>query len=383
MKKVNVLSSGIISSLGFSTDENFLALIEKKSGVQRKHFFFSEEKIPVCKIEDEQIKLVFNNAFEADVSFFTKLEQLALLSISEAVNKLDIDWKWENPRIGFIFCTVKGNVDKIQAKVPFSNQNELLLSQPAEKIASFLGLVNSPVILSNACISGLQGLIVAKRMLEQDLYDYVIVTGADVVSDFIVSGFWGLNATSTTTSKPFDDTRDGINIGEGASTIIMSTQDKFQTNIRVKTGAITNDANHITAPSRTASGLKKAIHRIMSNEPGSKIDFISSHGTGTRYNDAMEATGFSAMGFQDIPVHSLKGSVGHTFGAAGILESAIAIRSLEKNVLVPSVGFEKPGEDTSNINVITEVEHQELRTCLKTASGFGGCNAALLFEKEN
>ncbi len=381
MKKVNVLSSGIFSSLGFSTDENFSALIEKKSGVHWKRFFFNEEKIPVCTIHEEHIKAAFKSAFEAEDSSYTKLEQLALLSIAEAVEKLDIDWEWENPRIGFIFCTVKGNIDKIQVNVPFNSQNELSLFRPAEKIAHLLGLVNPPVVLSNACISGLQGLIVAKRMLQQDLYDYVIVTGADVVSDFIVSGFWGLNATSKGACKPFDDSRDGINIGEGASAIIMSTQDKFQTNIQVKTGAITNDANHITAPSRTATGLKKAIHRIMTDEPGSKIDFISSHGTGTRYNDAMEATGFSAMGFQDIPVHSLKGGVGHTFGAAGILESAIAIRSLEKNILVPSVGFENSGADTENIRVITNAEHLELRTCLKTASGFGGCNAALLFEK--
>jgi 3-oxoacyl-[acyl-carrier-protein] synthase-1 len=112
------------------------------------------------------------------------------------------------------------------------------------------------------------------------------------------------------------------------------------------------------------------------------IDFISAHGTATLYNDEMEAKAFSLLKMNDTPLNSLKGYFGHTLGAAGVVEVAMSAQSLLMDELVPSKGFENLGV-SQPVNVTKGLEKRPLKTCLKTASGFGGCNAAIILQKEN
>ncbi|MFZ1452604.1 MAG: beta-ketoacyl synthase, partial [Ferruginibacter sp.] len=207
--------------------------------------------------------------------------------------------------------------------------------------------------------------------------------GADVISKFVLSGFQSFQAVSPLPCKPFDIARDGINLGEAAGTIVLSSNKLHSNGVKVNGGSVSNDANHISGPSRTGEELSAAINKAIyaSRISAKDIGFISAHGTATLFNDEMEARAISLSGLQDVPVNSLKGYYGHTLGAAGIIESIISMQSLQENLVMPTRGFENSGV-SQKINVCSSLYKTTTDHFLKTASGFGGCNAAMIFSKQ-
>ena len=183
--------------------------------------------------------------------------------------------------------------------------------------------------------------------------------------------------------RPFDAARDGINLGEGAGTVILTSNKAYSSGVKAAGGSVSNDANHISGPSRTGEELYIAIRKALqaSAITANKIGFISAHGTATLFNDEMEAKAISLAGMQDIPVNSLKGYYGHTLGAAGLIESIISMQSLKENLLIPTKGFENTGV-SQPVNVCSSLYKSLAQHFLKTASGFGGCNAAMVFSKQ-
>jgi 3-oxoacyl-[acyl-carrier-protein] synthase-1 len=173
-----------------------------------------------------------------------------------------------------------------------------------------------------------------------------------------------------------------LNLGEGAATVVLSTNKKYAQNIKVLGGSVSNDANHISGPSRTGKELSFAIDQSL-KEAGlatDDIDFISAHGTATPYNDEMEAKAINLSQLQSVPLNSLKGYYGHTLGAAGLIESIISLQSLKEGLLLPILGYSESGV-TQPVNVVAETQPIQVKNFLKTASGFGGCNAAVIFGK--
>lgn len=283
-----------------------------------------------------------------------------------------------------ILSTTKGNIAFLEEGR--SSHPRIHLHATAEFLAQRFGFRKS-LVVSNACISGVMAIIVGKRMIESGGYEHVLVVGADVLSRFIISGFQSLQAFSPEPCRPFDSDRKGINLGEcGAAIVLSSAPDAFgaKPKIRILGGGLSNDANHISGPSRTGEELAFAAKQAMAEAKVTheEIDFISAHGTATLFNDEMEAKAFALMDMSQIPLHSLKGYYGHTLGAAGVVEVVISAGSLLANELVPSKGFEKLGV-SQPVNVTKTLEKRSLKTCLKTASGFGGCNAAIILQKEN
>jgi 3-oxoacyl-[acyl-carrier-protein] synthase-1 len=198
----------------------------------------------------------------------------------------------------------------------------------------------------------------------------------------VLSGFQSFQAISAQPCKPFDLNRDGINLGEGAATVILSSNQQKEGNIQLAGGSVSNDANHISGPSKTGEELFDAINSALKSagvDPEA-IGFISAHGTATIYNDEMEAKAINLAGMQHIPVNSLKGYYGHTLGASGLIEAIIAAHSLKHNTIIPTRGFNELGV-TQPLNVAKELQQTPLTACLKTASGFGGCNAAIVLRK--
>ena len=139
----------------------------------------------------------------------------------------------------------------------------------------------------------------------------------------------------------------------------------------------------MSGPSRTGEGLASAIAGAI-KEAGilpSEIDVISAHGTATLYNDEMEALAFQTRGLGAVPVYSVKGNIGHTLGAAGIIETIYLANSMQQDKLIPSKGFSETGTSVA-LNIVTEAVSKKLTTGLKTASGFGGGNTALILKKQ-
>ncbi len=312
----------------------------------------------------------------------TRLEQILLVSLADTLKKSGIEL---TERVGLIVSTTKGNIDVLDADSPF-DENRAYLGELGKRIETFFGFKNEAIVLSNACVSGVLALTVAKRLIHQERYDHVFVVAGDLVSKFILTGFNSFQALSESPCRPYCKTRAGINIGEVGCSILV-TKDKaylVDESVQIIGEASCNDANHISGPSRTGEGLYRSIVSAMEQAKvdADAIDYISAHGTATMYNDEMEAIAFNRANLQNTPLNSLKGYFGHTLGASGLLETIIGMHSLHTNTLFASPGFQELGV-SQPLNIITKTTPKENHIFLKTASGFGGCNTAAIFKKVN
>lgn len=373
MTAVYIHADNIVSPLGFTADENFRQLVRSVSGIKQR---------PGGTISPEPFQVSLFDDIPQAGEQYTRFENLLIASIGDALRESRVSPA--DPRTALILSTTKGNISLLETE-PFSSSlaDRVSLHTSARLVAEHFGFVNKPVIVSNACISGILALLTGMRLIQSGQYDHAVVAGADVITRFVLSGFQSFQAVSSSVCKPFDAARDGINLGEGAATIILTSDKQYASGIRLGGGATSNDANHISGPSRTGEELNLAIGRSV-REAGlsaGEIDFISAHGTATLYNDEMEAKAINLAGLQTAPVNSLKGYYGHTLGAAGLIESVITLRSMKENTIIPTLGFSTMGV-TQPVNVCSSLLQQDIRHSLKTASGFGGCNAAMVFSKE-
>jgi 3-oxoacyl-[acyl-carrier-protein] synthase I len=308
---------------------------------------------------------------------------LLIQSVSDALKLVSVDPA--DPRTIFIISSTKGNISYIETnEITDDAAEKVSLSNSALVVSKHFNNPNKPVVVSNACISGVLALLTAKRMIDCELYDHAVVTGADLITKFILSGFQSFQAVSPEPCTPFDKKRQGVTLGEGAATMILSNDpSKGKHPVRVMGGATSNDANHISGPSRTGEPLSVAIRKSMREAGVTKedIDFIVAHGTATIFNDDMESKAITLAGLNQVPVNSLKGFYGHTLGAAGLIESAIGVESIRSSVMIPTKGFREPGV-AEEINICSTLKQAPVSFVLKTASGFGGCNAAMVFGKQ-
>jgi 3-oxoacyl-[acyl-carrier-protein] synthase-1 len=369
MKDVFVVADNIYSPLGVNTAKNFSLLKKGFAGVRRQD-------------RPELAEQPFYAAlFDRDEEFVTrptKFEQLLIASIRQVIMTSGIDPA--DPRTILILSTTKGNINLLEEGI--DDPARISLTGSARLIARGLGFAHAPIVVSNACISGVLALITAMRLIRSGRFETAVVAGADVISKFVLSGFGSFQALSAGPCKPFDEARDGINLGEGAGAVVLSGSQRYRGNLRLRGGSVSNDANHISGPSRTGAELAQVITRSLSDAgcAAAEIDFISAHGTATLYNDEMEARAITLAGVQRAPVNSLKGYYGHTLGAAGLIESIVTLQSMREDNVIPSIGYENNGV-TMPLNICTTLLSAPLDHCLKTASGFGGCNAALVMSK--
>ena len=217
-----------------------------------------------------------------------------------------------------------------------------------------------------------------KSLLERNIFKNVLILGIDTVSNFVLSGFQGLGALSQEKCRPFDTRRSGVNLGEAAVCAILSNTDGGN---EIVGHASASDAEHTVAPSRTAIGLTKTVNKCL-KQSNSFPDFISAHGTATRYNDEMEALCINNCGLENVPLFSLKSYFGHTLGAAGLLETILPLRAMEDNRIFSSLRCDNPGTDHS-VNIAgNNVQGKLCQSFLKTSSGFGGVNASIIIRSE-
>ncbi|MEI6681992.1 MAG: beta-ketoacyl synthase N-terminal-like domain-containing protein [Bacteroidota bacterium] len=389
MKPVYILNDNIISSLGFMTAENVAAIEKGAIGIR----LVDDPDLYPTPV---QLSLVdtgeLNKRFSAlpellkkniPAGSFTRLEKFMILSVHEALAGMPVIPG--DPRTLLVLSTTKGNINLLEARYQSSfSHKRLYLWELGRVIQQFFGFINPPVIISNACISGIVALMTASRFLKSGAYDHAVVTGGDINSEFVIAGFQSFQAISPIPCKPFDLNRTGLSLGEGCGTMVLSVVPGRGANpgITITGAAATNDANHISGPSRTGQELADAIGLAMQEASltPKEIGFISAHGTATSFNDEMESKAFELAGLVQVPVNSFKGYWGHTLGAAGMIESIASVSSLKENILYPSAGFDTIGVPVP-LNVIKSVTRGQINACLKTASGFGGCNAAITLQK--
>ena len=358
---VSVLADNVISPLGETSEENYQAVKEGKSAIHA--YAPMTAGIP--------------NGFVASL-LSSDFEELAFRSAQKAIDASGINIS--STRTVFILSSTKGSIEKLGQ----TDDDKLYLGNIAQRIATRLGIQLSPIVVCNACISGLAAMILASRLLVSKKYDYAVVCGADCPGRFIISGFQSLNAMSAFSCQPFDIERQGLNLGEAAATVVLGreiTTKSVNNGCRKQVwqighGYIKNDAYHISAPSKTAEGLYEALLKTMNRIDKRNIAFINAHGTATLFNDQMEAIAIHRAELQDIPVNALKGYVGHTLGAAGIMETILCMKAVDDHTVLGTRGYEEVG--VSGRIQLSSKHHSTIKTSfIKQLSGFGGCNATL------
>jgi 3-oxoacyl-[acyl-carrier-protein] synthase-1 len=377
MQQVYVVADNIVGPLGSTTRENFDQVLQGNSGIGlQENAAYAAAPFYGAMMASGQLD-AYATGYNA--AGYTQFEKLLVTSIQDALQQTTV--RLTDIRTGLIISTTKGNIELLEqqsegAVVPLENME---LFATAKKIAAHFNGVNPPLVISSACISGLLAILTGKRLIESGKYDHVVVAGADVLTRFVLSGFQSFQAVSVVPCKPFDANRTGVTLGEGAATVILSNT-KADAAFVLGGGAVSNDANHISGPSRTGEELGSAMQLALkaSGLTPADIGFVSVHGTATLYNDEMEAKALHHAGLFNIPVNSLKGYYGHTLGAAGLIEAIVSMQAMKAGVILPTKGYETPGVSMP-VNVTNTLIHKKSAHFLKTVSGFGGCNAAMVF----
>ncbi|WP_299529963.1 beta-ketoacyl synthase N-terminal-like domain-containing protein [Ulvibacterium sp.] len=379
MDKIYVSHNSIVSCLGNDSQTVIQKIKDGVSGLQP----VNDPKLldqPLCTSQINIEKIPKTIRGKAKEEIFTRLEHMLLNSLGKVIQASKIEL---TDRVGLIISTTKGNIDVLDDDNPFPKERAYL-AELGKVLKEFFGFRTHPIVLSNACVSGLLAIATAKKMILQGDFDHVFVTGGDLASKFTLSGFRAFQALSSVPCRPYDKNRSGINIGEvGTSALVTKDDTKLAREAVIILGdASCNDANHISGPSRTGEGLYRAVKLALKEaklQP-KDIDFISAHGTATQFNDEMEAIAFNRLKLQNTPLNSLKGYFGHTLGASGLLETIVGMHSLHQNTVIASMGFEEIGV-SQPINIIRRTESRPMDTFLKTSSGFGGSNTAVVFKK--
>lgn len=369
---VSVIAHNIVSPLGMTSAENYSVVKAGNSAMSlHKGKWNLPESFCASLFTDTQWQDIQQNEY-------TRFESLVLKSVSQTLAGCNVNPSSE--RTIFILSSTKANVELLADPHFFSSPEGELPGVAAKHIAEYFGIKTEPIVVCNACISGVAALILAKRLLETDQYDNAIVCGADVQSAFIVSGFQSFKALSPDNCRPFDAERIGLNLGEAAATIVLTNMDYDESSPwHLVSGSVRNDANHISGPSRTGEGSYRALLTL--DAPESELAFINAHGTATLYNDEMESIALDRAGYHKVTINALKGYYGHTMGAAGILESIISMCAVEDNTILATRGLVNKGVsgDISISNVNNQTDKQSF---VKLLSGFGGCNGALWVSRD-
>jgi 3-oxoacyl-[acyl-carrier-protein] synthase-1 len=373
MIPVYAIASNIVSTLGLDTAAHWQSAVLGKIGIrQYADEALSNAPFYGARIDPAQWQVIHETVkAERVVSPF---EEMCIFSARQAISGLEHSLNPDETIL--ILSTTKGNIEWL-GQMP---DERILLATSANIVAAALGIGANPVVVSHACVSGVVATQIALRLLQGKSYKHAVVIGADRFTRFVLSGFQSFQAVADGPCRPFDAKRNGINLGEAAATIIFSTHVNNAPLAQLMSGSTSNDANHISGPSRTGEELALAIQRSLQQSGLSPevIGMISAHGTATLYNDEMESKAFGLLGLNRVPVHSFKGYLGHTLGAAGVVESAMIMESLQKQQLIASAGFSESGVSVP-LNVTTAPLPAKIDYVLKTASGFGGSNAAAVW----
>ena len=287
-----------------------------------------------------------------------------------------------------LFATTKGEIDLLEQHLlkREGDASASGLDRLLEKVAGLAGVQDKGSIVSAACTSSAAAVARAAALIRNKRADCVVVVACDSVTEFIFAGFSSLMALDKEPARPFDRNRAGLSVGEAAAIAVIMSKERALREDRQVLGEIrgwgsSDDANHMTGPSRESEGLILAINKaLLSAGVGpDAVGLIGAHGTGTVYNDAMEMKAFHAV-FKNaqLPVYSIKGGIGHTMGAAGLIETLIAMRALREKSAPPTMNLIEPEEHAAGWVSTNSRPIKPNGLALVTNAGFSGVNTALV-----
>ena len=288
-----------------------------------------------------------------------------------------------------LVASTKGEVDRLTTACRLeSDIPPAILFEPfLEKIARRFKLSATGCNINAACASSTIAVARAAALIASGEAEAVLVYAADLVSEFVFSGFSALQALSSEPCRPFDQNRNGLTLGEaGIALLLMSEECASRYPVSplayVAGWGVANDAHHVTAPARDGCGLILACRQALKKAgiSADQVAAINAHGTGTIYNDAMELTAFNVVFGEALPpLHGVKGSLGHCLGAAGGVEIAIGCRALQEQLIPGTLGC-LDVETAGQGKISSAAQKISGNYLLCSNSGFGGINATVILQ---
>lgn len=397
--KVCITGYGVVSALGINAKENFISLKQGKHGISKLELIDSihknEKLVGEIKLLNEEL---INIANLLNVSINSRGTLLAIIAIKQAIKQAKLSSK-QLLNTALISGTSVGGMDLFEQGFKFivdgksKNSNYYFSEHDCGnlnyKIATELGLKTYATTISTACSSSANAILLGAKMIKTGMVERVIVGGSDALSKFTINGFNTLGILDTEHTKPFDENRAGLNLGEGAGYLVLENENLTEN--KEVLGYITgwgnaNDAFHQTASSDEAVGAKMAIKKALkeANIEPSKVDYINTHGTGTPNNDESESKAIiDVFGKDNVPVfNSLKPFTGHTLAACGSIEVIYSLFSMNNNMVFPSLNFKNPIKDRNLVPATKLIEHKEINHILSNSLGFGGNCTSLIISKK-
>ena len=393
---VVVTGMGIVSSIGFNVDETLHSLMIGKTGIGKISIL---ETIHRDEFVLGEIKLTHQQLMEKlGVNLNLPWTRTALLGVwaaRQAYQSAGLSTK-SGTRIGLVSASTVGGMDRselyykdfLTAAIHKNHIDTHHAGNSTEMIADDLNIHDYLTTISTACSSSLNSIMFGARLLKHNLLDAVIVGGTDALSRFTLNGFNTLMILDHEHCRPFDATRRGLNLGEGAGYLVLErTSDaiagKKQMIAKVAGYANANDAFHQTASSDNGEGpflaMKLAIAKA-GLQPD-EIDYINVHGTGTDNNDLTEGVAMKRLfGDQVPPFSSTKAFTGHTLGATGVIESIISILSMNNDKVFPNINFKEVIEEI-NLVPVSQLTDLNINHVLTNSFGFGGNDSSVVFSK--
>lgn len=392
---VAVTGIGCVSGLGCGAEEHLQAFRAGRSGLGEVTLFQTTLQLPVAEVKRSNEQLKNYLGLDPD-RLFSRTALLGMVASRQAFQ--DAGFPNEGLRIGLISSSSVGGMDLSEqfyteyAVNPKKGRLRMVahhdIGDHTERIADYLHLDGFRTSISTACSSSANAIMLGARMIEQGLLDAVIAGGTDALCRFTLNGFNSLMILDSAPCRPFDESRAGLNLGEGAGYLVLQSEKSLTPESKVYcrlTGyANANDAYHQTASSPDGEGAFLAMRHALDKagiEPSS-VDYINLHGTGTNNNDLSEGTAIKRLfGGQVPPLSSTKSFTGHTLGAAGGLEAVFSVLAISERIVFPTLNFKTPIKQTG-LSVVTEMmEDQDITTVLSNSFGFGGNNASLIFQQ--
>lgn len=395
-EKIYISGLGIATAIGRNCEETLQSLIDEKSGVGKSRFLQTNHSdIPMAEfsLSNEEM-MAYLNVPADDV--ITRASLLGIYAAKEAIEKSGILVN-RNYRVGFISGTTVGGMDKSELfYIDFLENNSKTdyisahsTGACTEKIASYFGEFDFITTISTACSSAANAVLLGANLIKTGVLDAVVVGGTECLTKFHLNGFNTLMILDKNPCRPFDATRAGLNLGEGAAYIVLESESLLKSRGKQPLCALSGygnscDAYHQTASSPEGDGAILAMRKAleMSGLKPSEINYINAHGTGTLNNDESEGRAIESVFAGDLPmISSTKSFTGHTTSAAGGVEAVISILCLQHSFVPANLNFKEPMQEISFKPVEKTTKGVDLQHILTNSFGFGGNNTSLIFSK--
>jgi len=390
--KIYLSKPGVMSSAGANLEELFASIVSgDQSGIKR-YETFSGSTFFAARIDEKTLE-PSTGRFDMKI---IRIEEAALDQIGSIIEKAKS--KYGEKRIAVCVGSCDNGTEFSLAghRKYFENgafpEDYSIEMQGADYVSTFIaekyGLTGPVCTFSTACSSSAGALIKAAELIKSGFCDAAIAGGIDIASDTTLVGFASLEAVSESITNPFSKNRSGITLGDGAAFFVLSKEplDESVPEICLLGYGESCDAHHMTSPDPSGIGAKKAIEKALSNakiQP-KEVNYINLHGTGTKFNDSMEAKAVDAVfGAYKVPCSTTKPITGHTLGAAGALELAICFAAITNNVLPPQIWDGVFDEEMPKLNFVNKNSNlHQTKICLSNSFAFGGADACLVIKKE-